>query len=380
MLPDFRLETYFSRWEFNAKYNICASDVETIPVQQLLEDASKEDRCLWEELRLAYTETYGSPVLRQAIADTYDCMDSSDIIAFTGAEEGIFAAMHTLLSADDHVIVLTPNYQSAETIPASICEVTGIALDPENNWELDIDLVQHAIRPNTKLISFNFPHNPTGKVLAKHKLGELIEIARKHGIYIFSDEVYRLLERDESIRLPQVADIYERALSLNVMSKAYGLPGLRIGWVACKDHDVLDAMERTKHYLSICNSGPSEVLSIIALHSQEKILRRNRKLVADNLGHLNAFFDNYPALFDWTPPDGGCIGYPRYRGEEGVEQFCKSLVQKSGVLLLPASVYRSALTETPKDHFRIGYGRANMVEGLNVMRDHIDQYCITGKG
>ena len=380
MLPDFRLETYFSRWEFNAKYNICASDVETIPVHQLLEDASEEDRRLWDDLTLAYTETYGNPVLRQAIAETYDTMDASDIIVFTGAEEGIFAAMHALLSEDDHAIVITPNYQSAETIPASICEVTGIALDPTNNWELDIDLVQHAIRPNTKLISFNFPHNPTGKVLAKHKLDELIEIARKYGIYIFSDEVYRLLERNNAIRLPQAADVYERALSLNVMSKSYGLPGLRIGWIASKDHKVLNDMERTKHYLSICNSAPSEVLSVIALHSREKILRRNRRLVADNLEYLDAFFANYPGLFDWTTPDGGCIGYPRYQGEEGVEQFCKTLVQKSGVLLIPASVYGSALTKTPKDHFRIGFGRANMIEGLNVMQDHIDQYCITEKG
>ena len=109
MLPDFRLETYFSRWEFNAKYNICASDAETISVQELLEGANEDDLHLWENLTLAYTETYGSPVLREAIADTYEDMDPSDIITFTGAEEGIFAAMHALLSADDHAIVLTPN-------------------------------------------------------------------------------------------------------------------------------------------------------------------------------------------------------------------------------------------------------------------------------
>lgn len=375
MLPDFRLETYFSRWEFNAKYNICASDAETISVQELLEGANEDDLRLWDNLTLAYTETYGSPVLREAIADTYDNMDPSDIITFTGAEEGIFAAMHALLSADDHAIVLTPNYQSAETIPASICEVTGIALDPTNNWELDIDLIQQAIKPNTKLISFNFPHNPTGKILSIDKLNQLISIARTNGIYIFSDEVYRLLERDDSIRLPQVADIYEKALSLNVTSKAYGLPGLRIGWIACKDHDLLDALERTKHYLSICNSGPSEVLTVIALHARDWILQKNRKLVADNLEHLNTFFAGYPELFDWTPPDGGCVGYPRYKGKEGVEQFCTLLVQKSGVLLLPASVYRSALTETPKDHFRIGYGRKNMIEGLKIMEDHVNRYC-----
>ena len=122
-----------------------------------------------------------------------------------------------------------------------------------------------AIKQNTRLIAINFPHNPTGKLISKEKLNTLIEISRKHGIYLFSDEVYRLMERKEEIRLPQIADIYEKGLSLNVMSKAYGLPGLRIGWIASKDIELLDKMERMKHYLSICNSSPSELLSIIAL-------------------------------------------------------------------------------------------------------------------
>ena len=135
---------------------------------------------------------------------------------------------------------------------------------------------------------------------------------------------------------------------------------------------MLSAMERAKHYLSICNSGPSEVLAEIALGARKKILDRNHKIIAANLELLNQFFDTYPALFDWSVPDGGCIGYPRYKGEDGVDNFCKSLVEESGVLLLPASVYSSALNDTPDDRFRIGFGRRNIQEGLDVMHTHLD--------
>ena len=371
MLPDFRLETYFSKWEFNARYHMTASDMETLSMRELLELADDDGRKAWDELRLGYTETFGRPSLRQAIAGTYDNIRSEDVLTFAGAEEGIFAAMQVLLSPGDHAIVVTPNYQAAETIPLSICEATGIPLDPDDDWSLSIEAVEKALRPETKVISINFPHNPTGKVIARDTLDQLVEIARDRDIHLFSDEVYRLLEKDESVRVPQVADLYGKGLSLNVMSKAYGLPGLRIGWIATRDRSVLSAMERAKHYLSICNSGPSEVLAEIALGAREKILARNHKIIAANLEALDGFFAEYEDLFDWSVPDGGCIGYPRYKGPEGVETFCKSLVEESGVLLLPSSVYSSALTDAPDDRFRIGFGRKNIQEGLDVMREHL---------
>ena len=372
MLPDFRLETYFSRWEFNARYHMTASDMETLSMKELLALADDEGRRTWEELRLGYTETFGRPSLRGAIAGTYEHLERDDVLTFAGAEEGIFAAMQVLLAKGDHAIVITPNYQAAETVPLSICDVTGVALDPDDDWSLDIDAVEDSLRPNTKLISINFPHNPTGKVIDRASLDGLVDIARDRDIHLFSDEVYRLLERDASNRLPQVADEYVKGLSLNVMSKAFGLPGLRIGWIASRDRSLLSAMERAKHYLSICNSGPSEVLAEIALGARDKILDRNHKIIAANLELLNGFFDEYPDLFEWSVPDGGCIGYPRYKGEDGVERFCKNLVEEAGVLLLPASVYSSALTAAPDDRFRIGFGRKNIQAGLDAMREHLD--------
>jgi aspartate/methionine/tyrosine aminotransferase len=292
-------------------------------------------------------------------------------LCFAGAEEGVYVAMQVLLTAEDHAIVIVPNYQAAETLPLSICEVSGVPLNPMDNWALDVDQIKQALRPNTKLISINFPNNPTGAILSRDRYDGLIDLCRERGIYLFSDEVYRLLERKDDLRLPQAADVYERALSLNVMSKAYGLPGLRIGWIMSRDTEVLQRMERYKHYLSICNSAPSEHLALIALKAKEIILARNRTLIGDNLKKLTAFFNDFPNSFDWKEPDGGCVGYPRYTGPMDTNIFCESLVRETGVLLLPPVVYRSELIETPKDRFRIGYGRKNIEQGVSVFRDYL---------
>jgi len=371
MLPDFRLETHFSRWEFSARFHLCASDMQTLPMTELVALGSDDAQRAWHELELGYTETYGSPELRIAIAGTYDTLASEHILTFAGAEEGIYAAMNVLLDESDHAIVITPNYQAAETVPMSICQTSGVALDPDDNWNLSLDRLEAAIQPNTKLISINFPHNPTGKVLSRADFDALIALADRHSLYVFSDEVYRLLERDDSRRLPQVADCYERGLSLNVMSKAYGLPGLRIGWIACRDQAVLQRLERAKHYLSICNSAPSELLAMIALSAADQIITRNRKIMDSNLVLLNNFFSMHDDLFEWRVPDGGCIGYPKYLGDDGVEAFCENLVTKAGVLLLPASVYESDLTQTPPNHFRIGFGRHDMADGLKTLENYL---------
>ena len=370
-IPDFKLEIWFSKWEFAAKHHMTASDAQSMTLAELLAFASPEDRQAFEGSWLGYTQTWGAPDLREAIASTYETVDSDHVLCFAGAEEGLYAAMHSLLDSNDHAIVITPNYQSAETVPMSLCAVTGVPLDSHDRWGLDLDRLRSAIRANTRLISINFPHNPTGKILERQKFSELVEICRERGIWLFSDEVYRLIERDPVLRLPCAADVYERGISLNVLSKAYGLPGLRVGWIACQDIALLQRMERLKHYLSICNSAPSERLAVIALGARYQILARNRTLAVRNLGTLDAFFQEFSELFDWAKPDGGVVAYPRYKGAEGVEVFAERLVEEAGVLLLPASIYQSALGPTPVNHFRIGYGRANIEQGLIAMRNHI---------
>lgn len=368
-MRNFALEVYFSKWEFAAKYHLTASDAQSMTVSQLLSHASAEDRERFDNLHLGYTKTFGAEPLLEQIARTYDTIATDQLLCFAGAEEGIYVAMRVLLQPEDHCIVITPNYQAAETVPLSICAVTGVALDENANWALDLEKVRAALRPNTKLISINFPNNPTGAIPSQEIFAGLIELCRERGIWLFSDEVYRLIEHRPDARIPQVADVYERGVSLNVMSKSYGLPGLRIGWLACQDRAFLQSCERYKHYLSICNSAPSELLAEIALKAREAIVGRNRDLARGNLALLDDFFADFPALFDWRRPDGSCVAFIRYKGADGVEQFCERLVEETGVLLLPSSIYRSELGPVPQDHFRIGFGRANLAEGLSVFRE-----------
>lgn len=371
-MRDFELETHFSKWEFNARYHMTASDAQSMSVGDLLDLAAVSPQEL-SDCWLGYTETWGTPDLRLAIASTYEQMGDQNILCFAGAEEAIYAAMRVILDRNDHAIVVVPNYQAAETIPLQICAVSGVPLNAEKAWRLDLDEVRRAIQPNTKLISINFPNNPTGAIIPGADFAALVELCRQHDLYLFSDEVFRLLELDESKRIPQAADVYEKSLSLNVMSKAYGLPGLRIGWLASQDSNLLSKIERYKHYLSICNSAPSERLAVIALKNREKILEKNRGLLRRNLTALDDFFGDYSSLFDWYHPDGSCIAFPRYTGRGSVDDFCESLVNESGVLLLPSSVYRSELMDTPKDRFRIGFGRTNIDAGIAAFRDYLDR-------
>jgi len=235
-----------------------ASDAESISLRDLLAMATPDEREAFEGMWLGYTETYGDPALREAIAGTYAKQSASDILCFAGASEGIFAANNVILDADSHAIVVTPNYQSHETLPVAICEATGVPLDPDDGWSLDIDRVKAAIRPNTKLMTINFPHNPTGTILPLDRYMALIDLCRTHGIYILHDEIFNGLGPAGTQHLPFIADVYERGLSLNVMSKSYGLPGLRVGWIACQDGELLSKMERLKHYLSILGPTPTD--------------------------------------------------------------------------------------------------------------------------
>ncbi|MFK7918028.1 MAG: aminotransferase class I/II-fold pyridoxal phosphate-dependent enzyme, partial [Ilumatobacter sp.] len=363
MLPDFRLETHFSKWEFRAEYHLTASDAESMSMRDLLAYATPQQRAEFDDFWLGYTETWGAPDLREAVATTFRSRAAGDVLCLAGASEGIFLANNVLLDASSHAIVVTPNYQSHETLPVAICEATGVPLDPNDEWSLDIDRVAAAIRPNTKLVTINFPHNPTGAILDRSRYDALIELCRHHGVHILHDEIFHGLGPTGTEHLPLIADEYELGLSLGVTSKSLGLPGLRIGWIVSQDHDALDRMERLKHYVSICSSGPSERLAIVALQHRDELLARNNAIIDENLPKWDRFFARFGGLFEWRRPQGSCMAFPRYLGEDGVEHFAEQLVEQAGVLVLPSTIYRSDLGPTPTDRFRIGAGRRGLDAG-----------------
>lgn len=372
--PEFKLESYLSKREFIAPYMLCGSDAESYPLNEILQLAGEEEKKLWNNLTLNYTETKGHPLLRETIANQYH-LEKEQILCFAGAEEGIYVMAHTLLESTDHAIVVTPCYQSLESIPSTLCRTTAVPISYENRWSLDVDRLANAIQPNTKLIVINFPHNPTGSHISHETLLQLIELAKKHNLWLFSDEVYRFMEINPADRLPPVAEIYEKGISLGVMSKSYGLPGLRIGWIACQDRVLLEKMGEMKHYLSICNSAPSEILSLIALKASDKILARNIALMQENLLLLDSFFDRHAEWFEWVRPKGGCIGYPLFRSRNSVSQLADELLNKTGVLILPAETYHDQ-----SNHFRISFGRKSMPEALKRFEQFIETHQSSWKG
>ncbi|MGB2963006.1 MAG: aminotransferase class I/II-fold pyridoxal phosphate-dependent enzyme [Anaerolineales bacterium] len=357
-LNPFKLERYFAKHEFSTPYLLCSSDCESIELRDLLAlepGAPERLSALW----LGYTESLGNPELRHAITTLYDHIEANQVLVHAGAEEAIFNFMNVVLSPDDHVIVHSPHYQSlgevARSIGANVSEWQG---NPDNTWELDLKFLESSLTARTKVVVVNFPHNPTGFLPRSEFVRELSALSDQHGFIVFSDEVYRGLELDPSDHLPAFTDLNNRAVSLGVMSKTYGLAGLRIGWIATRDDRLFRELAAFKDYTTICNSAPSEFLATLALRHAEVIVERNLQIIRDNLDRLDSFFDSHTDLFGWYRPKAGSIAFPSLlRG--AVDEFCADLAEKSGVLLLPGTLYGEEYNS-----FRIGFGRKNLPESL----------------
>ena len=360
-IPDFELERFFARWEFAARHLLCASDMEPVPMRELLARADGDTRALWDDLVLGYTETSGHPELRAAIAELHPGCDAEDVLTFSGAQEGIFLAMHGLLERDDHVVVVVPAYQSLHEVARSIgAAVTLLPLRHEEGWRLSLDAVRRALTPRTRLVVVNFPHNPTGSTLSQPELRELAALCEEAGARLFSDEVYRhLVPADPP--LPAAAELSERALSLGVVSKAWGLAGLRVGWIVCRDGDARARIARLRDYTTICGSAPSEILALMALRARGPLLARARAIVAGNTRLAEGLVARNPERLEWVAPRAGSVAFPRLR-QDDADAFAARLVERHGVLLLPGSRFG-----VPGGHFRLGLGRRGMEEGLGLL-------------
>lgn len=360
----FEIERFYERWEFTAQLMLSSSDCESRTLAELLALEPDAGERL-DGLRLGYTEVPGSQELREAIAGLHEHCVPEDVLSLAAAEEGIFIAYHGLVGPGDHVVVEAPCYGSAIELARSTgAEVSLWQRRPEDGWRHDLLELESLLRPRTKLIYINTPHNPTGTQMARTTFERVIELAREHDAILFSDEVYRGLEHDEADRLPAACELYERAISLNTVSKAYGLPGLRIGWVVCRDRQLLGLMRELKLYTTICSSAPSELLVALALRHGEAIVADSRRLIASNLPLVDALIERRSETFSWVCPDAGPIGFAAVSGVEDVTEWCERIALEAGVLLLPGSVY------SEPGHVRLGYGRANLARAI----ERLDSY------
>jgi aspartate/methionine/tyrosine aminotransferase len=369
-IAEFELERYFARWEFAVEHLLCASDVEGYPMGELLALADDQARALWDGLRLGYTESAGHPLLRAEIAGLYDHLDPDDVLVFAGAEEAIFCLLSASLGPGDHAIVTWPGYQSLyEVARANGADVTLHELHEPDGWALDVDRLQAEIRPETRLVVVNGPHNPTGMLPTHAEWRALTELCAEAGVELLSDEVYRFLEFDEADRLTAGADALERGVSLGVLSKSFAMAGLRIGWLASRDREILARAAALKDYTTICSSAPAEILGIVALRARETVLARSRAIVATNLALLDRFFAERSGTFSWVRPRAGSVAFPRLTVPGvSIDDFAAELVEAEGVLLLPGSRFGY-----PGDHFRIGFGRSDLPIALQRLEAFADR-------
>lgn len=366
-LPPFKLERYFAEYEFATRYLLSSSDCDGLAQHDLLALADSETQSLWDHLTLGYTESTGHPLLRDEIARLYQGIAPGDCLV-TVPEEGIYIAIHSILQKGDHVICTFPGYQSLYQVAAGLgCEVTHWMPDETSGWKFDPDVLERSIRPNTKLVVVNFPHNPTGALPALADYQRIIDLVRQHHLYLFSDEMYRLLEYDPGDRLPSACEQYGRAVTLSGMSKVFGMAGVRTGWVVTKDADLYARMAAFKDYTTICGSAPSEILSIIALRAKEKIIAMHLARIQRNLATLDKFFAAHRDLFEWVRPRAGTIAFPRYKGPQSAWDFCQQVVKEANIMLLPSTVY-----DYDDHHFRLGFGRENMPEALEKLREYLE--------
>ena len=207
-IQPFKLERYFAKYEFSVKYLLSSSDCDGLLQSELLRMADNETKSLWDNLTLGYTDSLGHPLLREEVAKLYQGVTSNDCLVVV-PEEGIYIALNSILQKGDHIICTFPGYQSLYEIAEGIgCEVTKWEPEETNGWRFNPDFLDKNIRPNTKLIVVNFPHNPTGYLPNKDDYLRIIELARKNNLYLFSDEMYRFLEYNKDDRLPSACEVY----------------------------------------------------------------------------------------------------------------------------------------------------------------------------
>ena len=337
------LEVWFDTHQFNVEYDIGESAVKFLTVGDLNIDLA--------EVALRYGHHTGDPKLKECIATQYPGLTGDQVVVTSGGSEGIFALNSALLKPGDHVVVEHPNYPSLYEIPRSLgCDVSFLPLNFENGFTPDLDKLENLITPKTKLVSLTHPNNPAGSMISADELRQVIELVEKHDVYLMFDETYRDLGFAEP--LPTAASLSPKVISLSTMSKCYGLPGIRIGWLATRDQFILDSILTIREQITIANNSVGEAIALHVLERKESFLERSRTHVKKNLQLVSQWVENQPQI-EWVPPVAGVVGFPRFKEEITFdpEDFYKLIAENYKTFVVPGRCF-----EVDNRYFRLGFG------------------------
>ncbi len=301
-------------------------------------------------------------------------LSEENVVTFAGAQEALAAIYQSLLAPGDEVIVFTPNYPSLTNMVTSLgATLIAIPLEFEQNWAFDLDKLKASISSKTKLIVINAPHNPTGAVLTKVQRQQLLKLAKQADCYLLSDDVSQaMIIADEPSQLIGGQALahdflsYEKSIVVSVMSKSFGLAGVRIGWAISPNMKLVKSLLACKAQSSICTSLIDEQLALIALQHSATIITRNRQQLAENIAIFQKFIDEYQALFQWVKPSAGLMTLVKFTGDIEFTNWLADFTQSTGVLLLP-----SYLFGLEGNYFRLGLGQQDFSQGLNLLESYI---------
>ena len=354
----FKIEEFMNEYESRAKYDMTTTCIDSFSLKSLFE-LTGENLSEILDKPLHYGDITGSLRLKNDVANLYQNKTDKNVTVTLGAIGGNSLVFLSLLERGDEVVSIIPTYQQHYSIPKQLgAKVKLIKLKPELNWHIDLDELEKTVTTKTKLITLNNPNNPTGAVLSEEELKKIVEIAKKAGAYILSDEVYRFLNHDKNSTTTSIADLYNKGVSTFSMSKTFSLAGIRVGFVVA-DEKIIENINRQRQYNTISISALDDYIACLALENREKILERNLKIVLEGKKVLLDWGNREPKI-SMSSLEGGTTAFVGYDAPKNSYEFALDLFKDTGVLVLPGDAM-----EIPK-HLRIGYcGEIkNFKEGL----------------
>lgn len=368
-IKPFLVEEWMNKYEAGAKYNIAETCVDSISLRELWESTGVDGNAFWSnfcEKRLTYGDIEGLPAFREGICGLYHTLKPENIIPTHGAAGANHHIFYSLINPGDRVISIMPTYQQLYSIPESFqADLAVMNLNAENGYLPDLDEMKKLVTPQTKMICINNPNNPTGALMSKELLMQIIEIAKSVDAYVLCDEVYRHLTQ-EDIWCESIVDLYKKGISVSSMSKVFSLAGLRLGWIATHDQEVIKNCLSHRDYNLISCGMFDEAIASIALQNSETLLKRSRGIVRENLRILDNWVQG-EARLHYVKPKAGTTALVYYDYDMDSYSFCERMYYETGAFVTPGDCFGE-----PKS-MRIGYASELQVlkDGLQAVSDFL---------